>query len=30
MAGSEVIMAVGRRPYVEGLDRLGIVEKGAR
>ncbi len=28
VAGSEVIMAVGRKPYVEGLDKLGIVEKG--
>ncbi|ADY01157.1 FAD-dependent pyridine nucleotide-disulfide oxidoreductase [Vulcanisaeta moutnovskia 768-28] len=28
VTGSEVIMAVGRKPYVEGLDRLGIVEKG--
>ncbi len=26
--GGEVIMAVGRKPYVEGLDRVGIVEKG--
>lgn len=26
--GSEVVMAVGRRPNVEGLDRLGIVERG--
>jgi len=28
VAGSEVIMAVGRKPYVEGLDTLGIVDKG--
>ncbi len=28
VTGSEVIMAVGRKPYVEGLDKLGIVEKG--
>jgi len=28
VAGSEVIMAVGRKPYVEGLDALGIVDKG--
>nr|KJR73841.1 MAG: dihydrolipoamide dehydrogenase [Thermoproteus sp. AZ2] len=28
VAGSEVVMAVGRRPYVEGLDVLGIVERG--
>ncbi len=26
--GSEVIMAVGRKPNVEGLDRLGIVDRG--
>ncbi|PLC64866.1 dihydrolipoyl dehydrogenase [Vulcanisaeta sp. EB80] len=28
VAGSEIIMAVGRKPYVEGLDTLGIVDKG--
>lgn len=28
VAGEEVVMAVGRRPYVEGLEALGIVEKG--
>ncbi|PVU72231.1 dihydrolipoyl dehydrogenase [Vulcanisaeta sp. SCGC AB-777_J10] len=28
VTGSEVIMAVGRKPYVEGLDTLGIVDKG--
>ncbi|MCG2867078.1 MAG: dihydrolipoyl dehydrogenase [Vulcanisaeta sp.] len=28
VTGSEVIMAVGRKPYVEGLDVLGIVDKG--
>mgnify|MGYP001772662285 CR=1 FL=1 len=26
--GDEVVMAVGRKPYVEGLEHLGIVEKG--
>lgn len=28
VTGSEVIMAVGRKPYIEGLDNLGIVERG--
>jgi dihydrolipoamide dehydrogenase len=28
VTGSEVIMAVGRKPYVEGLDVLGIVDRG--
>ncbi|CCC81009.1 dihydrolipoyl dehydrogenase [Thermoproteus tenax] len=28
VAGEEVVMAVGRKPYVEGLEALGIVEKG--
>ncbi|MFP3167870.1 MAG: dihydrolipoyl dehydrogenase [Thermoproteus sp.] len=26
--GEEVVMAVGRRPFVDGLDALGIVERG--
>lgn len=26
--GAEVVMAVGRRPYVAGLERLGVVERG--
>jgi len=28
IVGDEVIMAAGRRPYVEGLDALGITSKG--